>query len=109
MAPKKSNATRRAMQGFTPTRANPKISEGAEEESSGDEDFDPSKLGRVEADARQKVSPPSTGKEKETAASSSKFSLPETSTKTLNWIIEQLFQQFVLSREHARLRDQDSP
>ncbi len=42
MAPKKSDAARRAKKVFTPTRANPKISEENEEDASGDDDeFNP--------------------------------------------------------------------
>ena len=83
MAPKKLDASRRAKHAFTPTLANPKISEGTEEDEGSEEEFNPSlNQAGLNSPFDKIVSPPTMGKGKEPATKSTTFSFPGTSTTT---------------------------
>ena len=90
MAPKKLDPPRLAKQVFTPTRANPEISEGTEEDEGSKEEVNPSlNQAGLNSTFDKIVSPPRTGKRKELAADSASLSFPGTSTTKKNWNIEQ--------------------
>jgi hypothetical protein len=85
MARKKSDASRRVKQVFTPTRANPKKFEGTEEGEGREEKFN-YRLNQAGLNPTldRIASPSPTGKGKEPAAKSATFSFPGTSTTIEN-------------------------
>ena len=97
MAPKKSDAARRAKKVFTPTRANPRISEETEEDASGDdEEFNPplNQEGLNPTFDRVISPPPPLRKGKGAASASSAHSdADELGTTTQNYLLEQQAEQ----------------
>ena len=93
MAPKKSDAARRAKKVFTPTRANPRISEETEEDASGDdEEFNPplNQEGLNPTFDRVISPPPPLRNGKGAASTSSAYSdADELGTTTHNYLLEQ--------------------
>ena len=92
MAPKKSDAARRAKKVFTPTRANPIISEETEEGASNDdEEFNPPlNQEGLNPTFDMIISPPSPQKGKGASSSSSTYSDADTlGTTTQNYILDQ--------------------
>ena len=92
MAPKRSNAARRAKKVFTPTRANPRISEETEKGASDDdEEFNPPlNQEGLNPTFDKIISPSSPRKGKGAASALSAYSDADTlATKTQNYILEQ--------------------
>ena len=92
MAPKKSDAARRAKKVFTQTRANPRISEEAEEGASDDdEEFNPPlNQEGLNSTFDKIISPPSPRKRKGAASTSSTYSDADAlGTTTQNYLLEQ--------------------